>query len=298
MSTSISTSFIRQYEREVHQVFQRKGGYLRPTVRTKDNVVGSSTTFQKIGTGVATTKSRHGVITPMNQAHTAIECTLSDFYAGDWVDKLDEAKINIDERMAIAEGGAWALGRKVDAQLITSMTATTQTTVTWTLSTDSTIENGLLESVQALDTNDVPNDGSRYVVIGPIAWSFAMKVEQFASGDYVGSNGLPFTEGAPGFNKWKQYLGCLWTSHTGVTGVGGASAEGYAYHKRSLGYATGAVTMNQAEGSGQQVHADITWHGDRAAHFVNHWMSGGSCNIDDTGTIQLAIDETASLPTS
>ena len=87
MSTTITNAFTRQYEKDVHHVFQRMGGYLRPTVRLKSGVVGKSTTFQKIGTGVATTKARHGIITPMNQTHTAIECTLADFYAGDWVDR-------------------------------------------------------------------------------------------------------------------------------------------------------------------------------------------------------------------
>ena len=111
MSTSVDVAFVRQYEKDVHHIFQLEGGHLRPSVRLKTNVVGRSTTFQKIGKGVATTKARHGVITPMNQSHTAIECALVDFYAGDWVDQLDEDKISHDERMAIAKGGAWALGR-------------------------------------------------------------------------------------------------------------------------------------------------------------------------------------------
>ena len=63
----------------------------------------------------------------MNQDHSNVECFLEDFYAGDWVDKLDEAKTNIDERMAIAKGGAWALGRKVDEQIFTAMDTSTQT---------------------------------------------------------------------------------------------------------------------------------------------------------------------------
>ena len=53
MSTSIDQAFVRQYESEVHHLFQRQGGILRPTVRTKDNVNGKSTTFQRIGTGTA-----------------------------------------------------------------------------------------------------------------------------------------------------------------------------------------------------------------------------------------------------
>lgn len=295
MSTSIDAAFVRQYEQETHAVFQRQGSFLRPTVRVKDNVVGKSTTFQKVGKGAATTKARHGVITPMNQDHTALECTLADFYAGDWVDKLDEAKTNIDERMAIAMGGAAALGRKVDDQIFTELDATAQTAIAWTVTSKAAIENALLNMVQALDANDVPNDGMRYGALTPKAWAFAMKVESFASADYVGSTGLPFSEGAP-IGRFKNWLGVLWTVHSGCPGRGTATAKVFAWHKMSVGYATGAHAGNAAQN--QAVSADITWHGDRAAHFVNHMMSGGSKLIDDTGVIEGAVDDTAALPTS
>lgn len=294
MSTSITSSFVRQYEAEVHHLFQRQGGYLRPTVRTKDNVVGTSTTFQKIGKGVATTKARHGVITPMNQDHTAIECTLSDFYAGDWVDKLDEAKVNHDERMAIAMGGAWALGRKVDDQIITAMDGTTQTAVSWTFTSVQAIENSLLATIRALDAADVPNDGQRFVAITPLAYSAAMKVESFANSQYVSPANLPFEQGQPTFT-WRRWMGALWTSHTGLPNFGVASTKGFAWHRNSVGYATGAHAGNAAQN--QAVSADITWHGDRAAHFVNHSMSGGAVLIDDTGCFELTLNDTATLPT-
>ena len=44
MATSITNSFITQYERDVHDVFQREGSVLKPTVRFKSDVVGSSYT--------------------------------------------------------------------------------------------------------------------------------------------------------------------------------------------------------------------------------------------------------------
>jgi hypothetical protein len=43
------------------------------------------------------------------------------------------------------------------------------------------------------------------------------------------------------------------------------------------------------------VSADITWHGDRAAHFVNHLMSGNAVMIDDTGVIEGNYDDTAAI---
>jgi len=294
MSTSIDSSFVRQYEAEVHHLFQRQGGYLRPAVRTKDNVIGTSTTFQKIGKGVATTKARHGVITPMNQDHTAITCTLSDFYAGDWVDKLDEAKVNHDERMAIAQGGAWALGRKVDDQILTALDSTTTTAVTWVYTSVMGIENSLLATVRSLDAADVPNDGMRFVVLTSHAYSAAMKVESFASADYVDPMNRPMEQGMPIFT-WRRWMNALWTVHTGLSGVGTSSAKGFAWHKSAAGYATGAHAGNAAQN--QAVAADITWHGDRAAHFVNHSMSGGACLIDDTGVFELDLDDSASLPT-
>lgn len=293
MATTITESFVRQYESEVHHLFQRQGGYLRSAVRTKDNVKGVSTTFQKIGKGTATTKARHGVITPMNQDHSAIVCTLSDFYAGDWVDALDEAKINHDERMAIAMGGAWALGRKVDDQIITALDTTTVTAVAWTFTSVHTVENSLLATTRALDNSDVPNDGQRYVALSPLAYSAAMKVESFASSDYVQIGNQPFEQGQPTFT-WRRWMNANWTQHTGLPSVGSSGTKGFAWHKNAVGYATGAHAGNAA--ANQSVQADITWHGDRAAHFVNHMMSGGAALIDTTGVIELTLDDSASLP--
>ena len=296
MSTTITTAFVRQYETEVHHLFQRQGGLLRAAVRAKSNVVGSSTTFQKIGTGSATTKARHGVITPMNVEHTNVTCTLYDFYAGDWVDRLDEAKINIDERMALAQSGAWALGRKVDDQIFTAMDATTQTTVTITLTSKGTVENSTLEWIRALDNNDVPNDGYRYAAISPFMWSCLLKLDSFASADYVAADGKPWTEGAS-IMKWKDWNNIKWCVHTGATGSGTATSKMFMWHKYSVGYASGAHPMNAAEQT-NSVMADITWHGDRASHFINHWMSGGACLIEDNGVIEANVDDTGNVPIS
>jgi len=296
MSTSIDTSFIRQYERDVHHIFQLEGGFLRPSVRMKTDVVGKSTTFQKIGKGTATTKARHGTITPMNQAHTAIEVTLADFYAGDWVDKLDEAKTNIDERMAIAKGGAWALGRKVDNQIITILDSTTESTITVTVTSAATVRAGLLQIVEALDNNDVPNDGGRYGLLTPRMWSQASTVKEFNSSDYVGANGLPLTEGAPLSQRWKEWNGVLWKVHTDLPGKGTSTAKIFAYHKNAVGYASGAHAGNVAANEG--VAADITWHGDRASHFVNHAMSGQAGLIDTTGVIEGNLNDTTAIATT
>lgn len=125
MSTSVENSFVKMYEAEVHQAFQRLGSKLRKTVRNRDKVVGSSVVFQKIGKGSASTKARHGQVPVMNIDHTPVECALEDYYAGDWVDKFDELKTNHDERRVVVEAGAYALGRKTDELIIKGLDAST-----------------------------------------------------------------------------------------------------------------------------------------------------------------------------
>ena len=132
MSTTIDQAFIKQFGEEVHQAYQRMGSKLRNTVRVKNTVRGSSTVFQKVGKGSASTKARHGKVPVMNIDHTPVECQLLDFYAGDWVDHLDELKINIDERQVLANAGAFALGRKTDELIIAGLSNTTTTAGTGT----------------------------------------------------------------------------------------------------------------------------------------------------------------------
>ena len=103
MATDVSVSFKRHFENEVHLSYQRMGSKLRNTVRSRNGVEGDICVFQSVGRGAASTKARHGKVPVMNTTHRAVECRLYDYYAGDWVDQLDELKLSFDERSVIAE---------------------------------------------------------------------------------------------------------------------------------------------------------------------------------------------------
>jgi len=294
MSTSVTTAFITAYEAKMHLTFQREGTMLLSAVRWKKDVVGSTAVFQVLGTGTATTKARHGDVTPMNQSHTTATATLADFYAGDWVDALDEAKINIDERDAIIRTGANALGRKIDEQIFTALDATTQTAITWTVTSEFNVRKALLDMVQALWANNIPNDGRCYGALSSKAWALASLVREFSNSDWVDAAGRPFTVGAPGFKRFRDWMGVKWCMHTGIPSVGTTGAKPFVWHKDAIGYASGKHPKNFANRG--SIVADITWHGDKASHFVDHMMSGGAVLIDDLGVIEGALDDTASLP--
>ena len=166
MSTSITTAFVKQFEREVHEAYQRLGSKLRGSVRSISNVKGSSTVFQKVGKGIAATKSTHGMVPVMNAAYTNVECTLQDYYAGDWVDRLDELKINHDERQIIANAGAYALGRKTDELIINSLATVVAAGQNVPEANIGMTRDKVLAAFEILGKNDVPDDGERYAVIG------------------------------------------------------------------------------------------------------------------------------------
>lgn len=278
MSTSIDQAFVKQYQAEVHEAYQRQGSRLRPTVRTKSEIRGASTVFQKVGRGTAASKSRNGIVPVMNLDHTTVECFLQDHYAGDWIDRFDELKTNVDERAVVAQAGAFALGRKTDELIIAAMDASANEAIgtnAGETDNDGMTRNKVLLAFQALGANDVPDDGGRFAVVGWKQWSELLAIPEFANADYVGPDALPWK----GTTQAKQWLGALWMPHSGLTKVG-ALRYCYFYHKTAIGHAAAS-----------EVVTDVTWHGDRAASFVNSMMSQGASLIDGQGVVRMRAKE-------
>jgi len=275
MSTTIDQAFTKQFEREVHEAYQRQGSKLRNTVRTISNVNGSSAVFQKVGKGTASTKSTHGMVPVMNLDHTNVEVAMSDFYAGDWVDRLDELKTNIDERQVIANAGAHALGRKTDELIINALENATSQIIAD--GNTGMTKNKILNAFETFGENDVPDDGQRYCIVGWKQWSDLLTIEEFVNADYIGADALPFAS----LTQAKMFLGTVFIPHSGLPVDVNDIRSCFYYHKTSVGHAAAS-----------DVQTDISWHGDRAAHFVNNMMSQGAGLIDETGIVVINCDET------
>lgn len=271
-STAIDASFIKHFEADVHTAYQQQGSKLKSTVRFKDGITGSSTTFQVIGTQTANQKSaRNAQLTPAAVSHAPVECTLADWYAGQWVDKLDELKVGHDERKVLATAGAYALGRKTDALIINALGNATQTAGK---NTDPLTKERILAAFKTLNSNDVPDDGERYALVGPAQWNQLLSLDEFSNANYVG-DAHPLLTGS----ESRKWMGINWIMHTGLPTQGSgdsATTTCFIYHKSAIGLA-----------AGQDITTDITWHGDYAAHYVNNMMSQGACLIDAKGVVKM-----------
>ena len=266
MANTIDTAFIKQFESEVHLAYQRMGSKLMNTVRNVSNVAGSVVRFQKIGTGTASTKSRNGMVTPMELAHTTVEATLADFYAAEYIDKLDELKTNIDERQAIATSAAAALGRKTDEILITAMDAGANSSQIH--DTSSAVEKAdLLSTFETFGSANLPEDGQRYIAMHPKGFADLFLINEFASSDYVGDQSLPYAGGM----TMKNFLGFNIFSTTAVT-----AGKNMAYHTSAIGLGIGA-----------SVTTELNYVPEKVSHLATSMMSMGAVVIDDNGIYEL-----------
>jgi hypothetical protein len=266
MANTIDVAFIKQFESEVHMAYQRMGSKLRNTVRMANNVTGSTVRFQKIGTGTASTKSRNGNVTAMELAHTQVEATMADFYAAEYIDKLDELKININERQAVAQSAAAALGRKTDDILYTAMDAGANSTQIHDAS--SALEKAdLLSLFETFGTANIPEDGQRYLAMHPKGYADLFNITEFASSDFVGEQNLPFAGGM----TMKEFLGFKIFSTSAIT-----AGKNMAYHTSAIGLGINA-----------DVTTEINYVAEKVSHLATSMMSMGATVIDDNGVYEV-----------
>ena len=268
MATSITNAFITQFEAEVHMAYQRMGSKLKNLTRTVNGVNGNTVKFQKVAKGSANTKARHAEVVAMDLAHSNVSATLTDYYAADYVDKLDELKVNIDERQVVANSAAYALGRKTDSVITSVMENATQLANN-SSGTGTGMNLGKAQAMMELfNTNDVPDDQQRYWVVGPKQWSDLINLDQFSRVEYVGESELPYAGGMTA----KRWLGFLWFVHSGLETSGSTDRHTVAFHKSSIGL-----------GVGSDVKTEVNYIPEKVSHLITSMLSIGGTVIDSDG---------------
>jgi len=268
MAASITNAFITQFEAEVHMAYQRMGSKLKNLTRTVNGVNGNTVKFQKVAKGSANTKARHAEVVAMDLAHTNVSATLTDYYAADYVDKLDELKVNIDERQVVANSAAYALGRKTDS-VITSVMENATALANNSSGTGTGMNLGKAQAMMELfNTNDVPDDQQRYWVVGPKQWSDLINLDQFSRVEYVGEGELPYAGGMTA----KRWLGFLWFVHSGLETSGSTDRHTVAFHKSSIGM-----------GIGSDVKTEVNYIPEKVSHLITSMLSIGGVLIDSDG---------------
>ncbi len=167
------------------------------------------------------------------------------------------------------------MGRKTDELIIAALEGASSQVIA-----DGNVgmtKDKILSAFETFGSNDVPDDAQRYCIVGWKQWSDLLSIEEFVNADYVGKDALPFAT----ITQAKMFLGTIFVPHSGLPVDVDDIRSCFYYHKTALGHAAAS-----------DVQTDVSWHGDRAAHFVNNMMGQGAGLIDESGIVVINCDET------
>lgn len=277
---TVSNAFTTIYDDQVHIAFQRQGAKLPGTIRTKPGVVGEIVKFQKITTEAeAEEKSTHGDIPVQELTHAVATLTIKNYYAAFYADEDDLEKLNIDERMALSKSGAYCIGRKHDSLIIDAMDGTSIYTGDFSAPMSIAV---VLAAFDLLNAADVPDDGDRFGLISTHAYAELLCYDQFSRADYVGANGLPWTQGL----KFKDWLGVKWIPHSGLPVASSDNRTCFMHHKSAVGW-----------GENSAISARIEWDVRKDSWLIKHKIAGAAVLIDTKGVVEMRVDDDTAIST-
>lgn len=269
MAVTVPVSFVEQYEAEVKQVYQRESSLLRGTVRTRTQVNASRIYFPILGKGEATRKARHADVVPMGLEHRRAIADMEDYYAPEYIDDLDQAKLNWSLASEYARASGYALGRQTDSLILDALEETENEVSLATLDPDgggSLTLAAIAAASRMLNMNDVPMDGMRYAVVSPELHAQLLTLPEATSSDFTTSQ-LLMNAREPA-----MWMGFRWLMHSGMP----EGVHGFLYHQTAVGH-----------GIAKDVSTQVDWVAQKVAWLVNSWMSMGATIIDEAGVVKI-----------
>jgi hypothetical protein len=134
--------------------------------------------------------------------------------------------------------------------------------------TSSAVEKAdLLSAFETFGTNNIPEDGGRYIAMHPKGYADLFLINEFASSDFVGEQNLPFAGGM----SMKEFLGFKIFSTAAIT-----AGKNMVYHTTAVGLGIGA-----------DVSTEINYIPEKVSHLATSMMSMGAVVIDNNGIFEL-----------
>lgn len=243
MSTNANTWFIEQHRDKVTHKFQSEGFLLKGMVTPEGTLEANKAYFPVAGKGSARKKVRGQDAVPMNATKERKEALLETWEAFDEIYMYDLSRMGANERETIAQQGAKALGRAVDAEIMAAMgtLAPTSGTANFLDYSSSGDTFGLVQAMtmgQLLQAQDVPMDGNVWCGLPSLLWNQLMVWPQFSKSDYVGPD-LPFKKMGAAVRSW-NFVNWVLMPDSYFTAPAAGKVDVFMWHSGALGWANNA----------------------------------------------------------
>lgn len=275
MSIGLPAVAIIEFDAAIKAAYQN-ASLLRPHVRVKTGVTGATHRFRRFNRGIATPRVPQTDIVPMGQTYGDAIATLTDWFAGDYTDRVDQALVNFDEREVLVTNTAMACGRREDQMIIAALDAANPSATIAAGGTGLTFDK-MRQIVRFFDQRAVPM-GQRKLVISAQQKQDLIGENRFTSGDWV-------TAGTMASGEVTRLLGMdIVTMENRAEGglpLVSTTRTVFAFDMQAVGL---AVAVDKT--------ATVDWIGEKRAWLVGMDLKAGAVAIDPEGIIEIDCTET------
>jgi hypothetical protein len=288
MSINLTNAAVQEFDAEVKHAYQGMGK-LRNTVTLRTNVVGSTYNFTRMGQGLANQKATQATVTPMNVSHSRQAAVLTNWNAPEYTDIFDQAEVNFDERLELANTIAKALARREDQIIIDVLDGGTYSATPGNNDTGFLIAQGgtnltvskLRKAAMRGLTDRNVDDDNRTLITKASGIESLLADPEVTSSDFNVLKAL-----VNGTLEGANYMGfdikIIGSREEGGLTVAANIVDSYAYHKSAVGYAVGI-----------DMKTTIDWIAQNTSWLANGMLKAGAVMRENAGAVKIQFDETA-----
>jgi hypothetical protein len=277
MSINLSAVAVTEFDSMVKHAYAN-AGLLKNAVTLRNNVVGDTYKFRRMGKGLANQKTSSADVDPMDVTHQFKTATLANWNAPEYTDIFDAQDVNFDEKQELATTIAGALGRRCDQLVIDAMDASTPlTTPVAAGGTNLTIAKVNSAQVELRDQG-VPNT-ELFAVIEAGGLGGLLGDEKATSADYQAVKALVSGEinTLVGF----QFIILETRAEGGLTEAANI-VDSWFFQRPAVGLAVGI-----------DMKTEINYVPQKTSWLTNGMLKAGSVVRDEGGLVKVQYDKTA-----
>jgi len=275
MSKTLSAVAVTEFDSMVKHAYQGMG-LLKNAATLRNNVVGDTYKFRRMGKGLANQKSTSDLVTPMDVAHEFNTATLQNWNAPEYTDMFDAQDVNFDEKQELANTIAGALGRRCDQLVIDAMDGSTPLTTTvgkdvGGANTNLNIAKVVKAQVELRDQG-VPNT-ELFAAVNALGLGGLLNDEKATSADYQTIKALVNGE----IDTLAGFKFIILESRTegGLT-VAANVVDSWFFQRPSVGLAIGI-----------DMKTEVDWVAERTSWLCNGMLKAGSVVRDEGGLVKV-----------
>ena len=271
MSKTLSSVAVTEFDSMVKHAYQGTG-LLKPAVTIRNNVVGDTYKFRRMGKGLANQKSTSDLVTPMNVAHEFKTATLTNWNAPEYTDIFDQADVNFDEKQELASTIADAIGRRCDQLVIDALDGSTPDAADIVHGGVSLTMAKIIAAQVALRGQNVQNS-NLYAAVNAAGLGGLLNDEKATSSDYQTVKAL--VSGDVNSLAGFQFI-ILGDRTEGGLSVTANTVDSWFFQRDAVGLAIGI-----------DMKTSVDWVPERTSYLCNGMLKAGSVVRDNGGLVKV-----------